>query len=237
LLVNDLKSKINLSRLWLDYIVNQNNLNIVTIILLDADTFIQNDEFIHICHGICKKNKLGIKSQSCRYDTKTIQYKKIIPMENFGFLKNKSLYLLRNIIYKNSSFIPLKSEYLDKLVASATLNSGVFCLETKSKSWSIFRKWQKIIIDNETNYFMSDQLSICYAVYLDNIEYELLPDYCNYFCGYPMRWNSIKNKFVEYYPPYNEISVVHYCGLNKNNKDWNKINVYDMYDDQFVMEV
>ncbi|VVU95060.1 hypothetical protein CPAV1605_785 [seawater metagenome] len=230
-IITDKKSKINILRLWLDVLAEENNINATTLIWLDADTWIQNNEIFHICHQICLKDKLGIKSQSSRYDTKTIQYKKILPFKTY------SLFFLRNILYKNTKTIPLSSNEITKLEAVATLNSGVFCLHAKSKSWEIIRNRQKYIIDNGGNLFSSDQLSIGYAVYLDDIEYELLPDYCNYFFSYKIRWNEKINKFVEYYPPYNEISVLHYCGLTKFTKNWTLKKMHTLTDQYIEKDI
>jgi len=162
---------------------------------------------------------------------RSINHRKVI---NYGTF---SLFMLRNIIYKNSRNLGFTNDIIQKLEAVPTLNSGVFALDIDSPHWSRFRYWQEYIIENGGNRFSSDQLAIGYTIYLDNFNYELLPDVCNYFCGYRMRWNEITKKFVDYYPPYNEISVIHHCGLTKFTPDWDKISMVDMNDNKIIKSI
>ena len=223
----DPKSKINILRLRINEIVDKYDLKIENIIWLDADTWVQTPEIFNICNNICQKSKLGIKSQSNRYDKKTIRYKNVIG----------NLCILNNILYKNSKKINIKAKDSETLKASATLNSGVFCLPYNSSIWNTFKKWQEKIINDNGNLFSSDQLVIGCSVYIDNINYEILPDNCNYFFGYPIRYSTKTNKFLEYYPPYNTISVLHYCGIDKFKENWFLRKVEDENDNKIIKDI
>ena len=226
------KSKINILRLNLDRICEEYHLKLNTLIWLDADTWVQKlDYLLDLCFTVTKKNKLAIKAQISRLDTRSINTRKII---NYGTF---SLFMLRNILYKNSRNLGFTNDTIQKLESVPTLNSGVFALDIKSPHWNRFRYWQKYIIENGGNSFSSDQLAIGYTIYLDNFTFELLPDTCNYFCGYKMRWNEMTKKFVDYYPPYEEISVIHHCGLTKFKKDWDKIEIIDMNDEKIIKSI
>jgi len=81
-----------------------------------------------------------------------------------------------------------------------------------------------------TNYLLD-------TIYLDNYDYELLPDTCNYLCCYKLRYNENTKKFVEYHSPYDEISVIHFCGLTKFTKDWYMREVYNMSDEKTMKSI
>ena len=227
------KSIVNILRLRLDQICKYYSLPYKTLIWLDADTWVQNlYPFLDICKTVCNKKKLIIKSQSSRLDRKTIQTQKVV---NFGTF---SLFRLKNIIYKNSKFLGFSNETLEKLESVATLNSGVFALDIDAPHWERFRYWQEYIIkENNGKKFNSDQLSIGYTIYLDILDYELFPDICNYFCGHPLRWNENTKKFVDFYPPYDEINIIHHCGITKFIDNWDKIKVLDMNDNSITKSV
>ena len=225
---NNINSKINILRLRLNDIAVEKKLDIDNIIWLDADTWVQNNDIFEISKILCKKKKLGIVSQNSRYSQRSIQTQRV-----FG-----DFHLIKNILYKNSRKLPLSFENKEKLKAMATLNSGVFCLPTHSTIWKNFQKWQNYIIKHSVKLFFSDQLAIGMSVYIDRINYECLPDTCNYMMGsYKNRWNTNTKKFTEYYPPYNEISVLHYCGLKKFTDNWNVLSVEDQNDNSFKKNI
>lgn len=219
-------------RLNLDKICKEFSFKFKNLIWLDTDTKVQNLKcFLEICSIVMNKKKLAIKCQNTRNDLRSINLQKII---NLGVF---SLYNVKNILYKNSRRMDLSNDMLDKLCAVPTLNSGVFCLHINSIHWESFRYWQSYIIDNGGKIFSSDQLAIGYSIYLDNLNYELLPDTCNYFTCYELRYNHQLKKFVEFHPPYNEINIIHYCGSNKLEKDWYIKDVYDMNDKLLKMNI
>jgi hypothetical protein len=67
------------------------------------------------------------------------------------------------------------------------------------------------------------------AIYQDNLSYEALPDICNYMG--PWRWCQKRKLFVDYFAPYDPISVVHLAGHDNMRADpATKITVMDMND-------
>jgi len=236
MLINDnieRKSIISILRLRLKEICDTYSLNYKILIWLDADAWVQNLEILlKNCANIANKKKLAIVSQNSRNSERSLYTEKIIELGTW------SLFRLRNIVYKNSKGLGLSNNMLRKLEAKPTLNSGVFALHIDSPHWEKMRFWQQYIIDNGGKQFNSDQLSIGYTIYLDNYDYELLPDTCNYLCGcYKLRYNENTKKFVEYHSPYDEISVMHFCGLTKFTKDWEIREIYNMSDEKTMKSI
>ena len=93
------------------------------------------------------------------------------------------------------------------------INAGVFSLEKNSKFWNVWRKNFEFCIKNTKKIYGSDQLSLNISVYIDGLEADFLPNYCNWL---PNTQNTIfdqrKNKFVDKFTPNHEIGIMHLAG-------------------------
>ena len=207
--------KINIAKLYLDQLIS----NTEIIIWVDADTWIQNFEFINLYDLVARKKKLAIVSQASRLQPQHIQYRK-------WFFHH--LVELRNILYKNARRSGLKISEIKSLQARPTLNAGSYALHIDAPHWKQFRFWQNEIL-KKGRLFTSDQLAMGLTIYHDNFSYEALPDICNYMG--PWRYSSEDNVFVDYYAPYNPVSVMHLAGQDLNRSDLNhKVDILDLDD-------
>ena len=67
------------------------------------------------------------------------------------------------------------------------------------------------------------------TIYHDNFSYEALPDTCNYMG--PWRYSNEDRVFVDYYAPYNPVSVMHLAGQDLHRSDLDhKVDILDLDD-------
>lgn len=207
--------KINIAKLYLDQLIS----NTEIIIWVDADAWIQNFEFINLYDLVARKKKLAIVSQASRLQPQHIQYRK-------WFFHQ--LVELRNILYKNARRSGLKLSEIKSLQARPTLNAGSYALHIDAPHWKQFRFWQNEIL-KKGRLFTSDQLAMGLTIYHDNYSYEALPDICNYMG--PWRFSNEDNVFVDYYAPYNPVSVMHLAGQDLHRSDLDhKVDILDLDD-------
>ena len=195
--------KINIAKMHLDKILPNRKI----IIWIDADAWLQTFASIDLFSMVANKNKLAIVSQATRLESKNIQFKKIF---THRFVE------LRNILYKNARRAGLKTDLIEKMQGRPTLNAGAYSLHVKAPHWERLRHWQNEIL-KKGRLFTSDQLSIGFTIYHDQLTYEALPDICNYI--YPWRYDEDKNLFVDYFAPYTPVSIVHLAGQDQSRND------------------
>ncbi|MGB1800424.1 MAG: glycosyl transferase, partial [Gammaproteobacteria bacterium] len=190
--------KINIAKLHLDQLFPEAKI----IIWVDGDTWFQNLIAIKLFVTVAKKGKLAIVSQASRLQESHIAYRQKL----FGLVE------LRNILYKNARKAALPKHLINNLMAKPTLNAGAYALMQNAPHWERFRYWQDIIL-KRGRLFTSDQLAFGLTVFSDGFPYEALPDICNY--RGPWRWDEEKRIFVDYYAPYDEVSIMHLCGQDE----------------------
>ena len=100
------------------------------------------------------------------------------------------------------------------------INIGVFSLEKNSKGWS---SWQNNLSKTlkAGNIFGSEGLAINMSVYIDDLETEFLPLYCNWITSNLLpKYDEQQKTFVEPYLPNYKIGIMHLAaGIWKDNKD------------------
>ncbi|MDC0422818.1 hypothetical protein OAL85_00890 [Methylophilaceae bacterium] len=206
--------KINIAKLHLDKIFPEYKI----IIWIDGDAWLQSTSVIKLFELVALKKKLAIVSQATRLQENHISFKNAF----FNFVK------LKNILYKNAVRSGLSRSICLNLQGRPTLNAGAYGLHQSSGHWENFRYWQDIIL-RKGRLFTSDQLAMGLAIWQDNLSYEALPDICNYMG--PWRWCKKRKIFVDYFAPYDPISVVHLAGQDKMRADPStKITIMDMND-------
>tara|TARA_B100001057_G_scaffold133119_1_gene132560 strand:+ start:1603 stop:2499 length:897 start_codon:yes stop_codon:yes gene_type:complete len=165
---------------------------------VDADAWFQNNTALDIVRLAIKKGKLAIVSQASRLQSHHMSVKKI-----FG-----PFYLLKNILYKNASKAKLSRKIVNQLICRPTLNAGIFAIAKNAPHWDRLRYWQQILIkNNRISLFTTTQLALGIVSYHEELGYEALPEICNYMG--PYRWSTELNLFVDYYAPYEAVSIIH----------------------------
>lgn len=188
------------------------------IIWIDADAWLQNIEALKIMLTITKKNKLAIYSQASRLQEHHIQYKRIF----------SSMVILRNALYKTAIKGGLSKKIKDSLIARPTLNAGIFALCSSAPHWERLKFWQKKLLNNpRIRIFSTTQLALGIITYYEKMQYEPLPEICNYMG--PYRWSNKLNLFTHVYAPYEPISIIHMAGLAELRK--NKLQTVEVLDE------
>ena len=165
---------------------------------VDADAWFQNNTALDIVRLVIKKDKLAIVSQASRLQSHHMSVKKI-----FG-----PFYLLKNILYKNANKAKLSRTIVNQLICRPTLNAGIFAIAKNAPHWDRLRYWQQVLIKNhQISLFTTTQLALGIISYYEELGYEALPEICNYMG--PYRWSTELNLFVDYYAPYEAVSIIH----------------------------
>ena len=132
--------------------------------------------------------------------------------KNLGFIKSQN--------YKHAKSSGFSTDIARHIGIQPHLNIGVFSLEGSSNTWKV---WQKNLEKalSKGRIFGSEQVAMNVSVYIDNVENNILPYYCNWI---PNPGNTkidlATGKFVEGYLPHHEIGIMHLAGGYKvNNQD------------------
>ena len=107
-----------------------------------------------------------------------------------------------------------------KLAFAPHINIGVFSLQKESKGWKV---WQNNLSKTlkSGNIFGSEGLAINMSVYIDDLETEFLPLYCNWITSNLLpKYDEKENTFVEPFLPNYKIGIMHLAaGIWKDGKD------------------
>ena len=76
--------------------------------------------------------------------------------------------------------------------------------------------------------FGSEQIAMNVTIYVDKLDVEILPAYCNYTLIDGMKFDTKRNTFVEVYLPNHKIGIVHLAGKHNNNIRMNKNNLIEV---------
>ncbi len=203
--------KVEIAKVHLDLIFPESDI----IAWIDADAWFQNFKALNIFQTVANKNKFAIVSQASRLHQKHLNYKHVF----WNWVE------LRNILYKNARRADLPKSIIKNMMARPTLNAGIFALKQNAPHWERFRHWQEIILKGKRGrVFTATQLAFGICTYEEQLPYEALPDICNHMG--PYRFDEKNNLFVDFYAPYDPISIIHMAGYDSIRKDRNnKISI------------
>ena len=178
---------------------------------IDADAWVNSWEAIDLYFKGCDNNKLSISTSADRAYGRVLRVDWLIS----GFAK------IRSQNYKHAKSSGFSEKIARQVALRPHLNLGVFCLNENSPHWDVWRKNLKIALKSG-RIFASSQISMNITIYVDNLEVEILPAYCNYTLTDGMKFDIKKNTFVEPYLPNHKIGIVHLAGKNKDHIRFNK---------------
>ena len=177
---------------------------------IDCDAWVQDWSSVELYFKACKNGKLGI-TQTMGPGYKIMSKAKWL----FG-----KLAIIKSQNFKHAISSKIGIEKARKLAFAPHINIGVFSLEEKSPCWE---NWQKNLYQTLSSgrIFGSEGLAINMSVYIDEIDTEFLPLYCNWIASNLLPKYDENNKFfVEPFLPNNKIGIMHLAaGLWKNGKD------------------
>lgn len=171
------------------------------ILWLDGDTWLQTWDAVPLYAEVAERGKLAVVSQASRLQTHHLRLRKRL----FGWAEP------RGILFKNARRARLGRPLAWRLADRPVLNAGAYALHRDAPHWQHWRAWQDRCLKHG-RLFTSDQLSLALAIYEDGLPYEALPETCNYMG--PWRLDRSRGLLVDYYAPYNPVSIVHLAGLD-----------------------
>ena len=187
-------------------------------IWMDSDTWIScNDTFDYYIQG-SNKSGFAITPQVDRASYRLINIKWLM---NFPVKIN-------SINFKNISK-SISMNLAKKYAGHFTLNAGCFAYNYKFDG---MKKIRENLEDasKKGRVFGSDQVALAISLFENQLEFELLPSYCNWLCEHHMpKFSNEKNKFVEPFIPNHNIGVMHLAGLDedRNTNILHKIKTTD----------
>jgi len=178
---------------------------------IDADAWVNSWEVIDLYLSGSDNNKLSISTSADRAYGRTLRADWVIG----GFAKIKS----QN--YKHAKSSGFSEKIARQVALEPHLNIGVFCLNKNAPHWEVWKKNLRIAL-NSGKIFGSEQIAMNISIYVDNLEMEILPAYCNWTLTDHMKFDTKKNTFVENYLPNHKIGIIHLAGKHNDNIRLNK---------------
>ena len=177
---------------------------------LDSDTWINCPETFQLyLQGVDEKG-FAICPQVDRSSPKLLNIKWFL---NFPTKIN-------SINYKNISK-SISTEMGKKYAGHFTLNAGCFGYSKNFDGLPVIQKNLKEA-SKKGRIFGSDQVALALSAFEDNLDFELLPSYCNWICEHHMpKFCETKRVFVEPYVPHHNIALIHLAGLDAERQNKN----------------
>ena len=178
---------------------------------IDADAWVNSWEAVDLYFRGSDNNKLSISTSADR------AYGRVLRAEWFigGFAKIKS----QN--YKHAKSSGFSEKIAREVALKPHLNIGVFCLNATAPHWDVWKKNLNIALKSG-KIFGSEQIAMNITIYVDKLDVEILPAYCNYTLTNEMKYDTISNTFVEPYLPNHKIGIIHLAGKNNDHIRLNK---------------
>tara|TARA_B100000579_G_scaffold124143_1_gene100048 strand:+ start:2785 stop:3696 length:912 start_codon:yes stop_codon:yes gene_type:complete len=177
---------------------------------IDCDAWVNDWSSIELYFKACENGKLGI--------TQTLGPGYEI-MSKVDWLYGK-IALIKSQNFKHAVKSKIGLEKARKLAFAPHINIGVFSLEKNSPGWI---SWQNNLRQTlkHGNIFGSEGLAINMAVYIDRIDTEFLPLYCNWIASNLLpKYDEKQKTFVEPYLPNQKIGIMHLAaGIWDKDKD------------------
>ena len=184
---------------------------------IDADAWVNSWEAINLYFTGSDKGKLSISTNADRAYGRVLKADWLIG----GFAKIKS----QN--YKHAKSSGFSEKIAREVALKPHLNIGVFCLEATASHWDVWKKNLKIALKSG-KIFGSEQIAMNVTIYIDKLDVEILPAYCNYTLIDGMKFDTKRNTFVEAYLPNHKIGIIHLAGKHNNNIRMNKNNLIEV---------
>ena len=178
---------------------------------IDADAWVNNWETIELYFKASDKNKLAIATSADRSYGRVLRAEWIFG--SFARIKSQN--------YKHAKSSGFSEEISRKVALMPHLNIGVFCLNADAPHWDVWQKNLKKAL-SAGKIFGSEQVAMNITIYVDELDMEILPAYCNWTLINKLKFDTLKNSFVEPYLPNHKIGIMHLAGKTSDYARFNK---------------
>ena len=177
---------------------------------IDCDAWVSDWSSVELYFKACDKGKLGI-TQSIGPGYRVLSKVKWL-FGKFAIIKSQN--------FKHAVSSKINMQKARKIAFAPHINIGVFSLEKSSSVWSVWQNNLKETLKHG-RIFGSEGLAINLSVYVDKVETEFLPLWCNWIASNVLpKFDESKREFVEPYLPNNKIGIMHLAaGIWKEGKD------------------
>ena len=184
---------------------------------IDADAWVNSWDTIELYFKGSDNNKLSIATSADRAYGRVLKVDWLIG--GFGKVKSQN--------YKHAKSSGFSEKIAREVALKPHLNIGAFCLEATASHWDVWKKNLKIALKSG-KIFGSEQIAMNVTIYIDKLDVEILPAYCNYTLIDGMKFDTKRNSFVEAYLPNHKIGIVHLAGKHNNNIRMNKNHLIEV---------
>ena len=178
---------------------------------IDADAWVNKWEALDLYFKGSNANKLAISTSADRSYGRVLRADWLIG----------SIAKVKSQNYKHAKSSGFSETVARKIALMPHLNIGVFCLNADAPHWVVWQKNLKQALSSG-KIFGSEQVAMNIAIYVDDLEIEILPAYCNWTLIYRLKFDTVNNTFVEPYLPNHEIGIVHLAGKTSDVVRFNK---------------
>ena len=184
---------------------------------IDADAWVNKWETIELYFKGSDNNKLAISTSADRSYGRVLRAEWLI----------RSIAVIKSQNYKHAKSSGFSEDIARKVALMPHLNIGVFCLNFDAPHWEVWQKNLKKALSSG-KIFGSEQVAMNVTIYVDNLEIEILPAYCNWTLTNRIKFDTEKNSFVEFYLPNHEIGIMHLAGKTSDHIRYNKNYLSDI---------
>ena len=178
---------------------------------IDADAWVNKWEALDLYFRGSNANKLAISTSADRSYGRVLRADWLIG----------SIAKVKSQNYKHAKSSGFSETVARKIALMPHLNIGVFCLNADAPHWVVWQKNLKQALSSG-KIFGSEQVAMNIAIYVDDLEIEILPAYCNWTHIYRLKFDTVNNTLVEPYLPNHEIGIVHLAGKTSDVVRFNK---------------
>ena len=184
---------------------------------IDADAWVNKWETVELYFKGSDNNKLAISTSADRSYGRVLRAEWLI----------RSIAVIKSQNYKHAKSSGFSEDIARKVALMPHLNIGVFCLNFNAPHWEVWQKNLKKAL-NSGKIFGSEQVAMNVTIYVDNLEIEILPAYCNWTLTNKIKFDTEKNSLVEFYLPNHEIGIMHLAGKTSDHIRYNKNYLSDI---------
>ena len=174
---------------------------------MDADTWVQDWDAVELLIQGAQMKGLSVVPQSDRAYGKTMRLGWIGAMP----------WRPRSFYYSNAKKA-FSGKVARQMFPFPTINAGVFAIQKDAPHW---KRWQDLIRQAliKGKVFTAEQLTLGMLIYIDKMEAELLPAWCNWLCETKPLWDDTSKVFVEPYLPRRKLGIIHMSGCDAMRLD------------------
>ena len=178
---------------------------------IDADAWVNKWEALDLYFKGSNANKLAISTSADRSYGRVLRADWLIG----------SIAKVKSQNYKHAKSSGFSETVARKIALMPHLNIGVFCLNADAPHWVVWQKNLKQALSSG-KIFGSEQVAMNIVIYVDDLEIEILPAYCNWTHIYRLKFDTVNNTLVEPYLPNHEIGIIHLAGKTSDVVRFNK---------------